>query len=426
MSEEAARRFRAEQPDLRLAKLVYFRIAVQERILPAATTSTAGPSLAFEAVSTADGNGLAGATVVAFTDFTARRGAMGRTDQHGRVRLQFGSAVSDLERVYVYPPAGGFWGAYRHNLVPSGTIRIGLEPVDLTVPDVLRHFYGASSFAAAAGVRVGVVDTGISPHPDLAVSGGRNTVTGEPAGDFSDPQGHGTHCAGIIAANGALPAGLRGVAPGVDLRAYRVFGANSDGASNYAIAKAMILAAADGCDILSLSLGGDEPDEVTREAVTDARNQGIVVIAAAGNDGRRPVSFPAAYADSVAVSAFGRDATFPSGSIEEADVDVPRGTPDTANFMASFTNKGSEVDLTAPGVGVVSTLPGGAHGPMSGTSMATPAAAGAAACVLSQDAPVMAQPRDRKRSDAIVRLLYRSAQTLGFPMDFEGMGQPRC
>lgn len=106
-------------------------------------------------------------------------------------------------------------------------------------------------------------------------------------------------------------------------------------------------------------------------------------------------------------------------------MDVPRGTPDTANFMASFTNMGGEVDLTAPGVGVLSTVPGGGHGPMSGTSMATPAATGAAACVLSQNPAIVAQARDRSRSDAIVRLLFRATGSLGFPMNFEGMGLPR-
>ncbi len=180
-------------------------------------------------------------------------------------------------------------------------------------------------------------------HPDLNLVDGSNTVTGENASDHGHTgSDHGTHVAGLVGANG----GLRGVAPGLALFSYRVFGRGADGASYYAILKAMILAARDQCDIINMSLGGAESDPITEEAVTDARNQGILVIAAAGNDSRSPVSFPAAFQDAIAVSAMGRIGTFPQGTTAEADIANPRGT-DINDFIAEFSNIGFQIDLTS-------------------------------------------------------------------------------
>lgn len=265
-------------------------------------------------------------------------------------------------------------------------------------------------------------------HPDLTVNGGLNTVLGENPTDFGDNGGHhGTHVAGIIAARGTAPTGIRGVAPGVTLRSYRVFGKHvegeEDGASNFSIAKALDAAVSDGCDLINLSLGGGPPDDAIRSAIADARSAGVVAIIAAGNDDRSPVSFPAADARAVAVSALGRKGTFPAGTEPSGDVAAPFGT-DKKNFVAAFTNVGPEIDLIGPGVGVISTVPGG-HAIMSGTSMACPAVAGMAARLLAADAAVLAMPRDQARSDEIAKLVLQAASNLGFGVTFQGNGLPR-
>jgi subtilisin len=225
--------------------------------------------------------------------------------------------------------------------------------------------------------------------------------------------------AGIIAARGRPPKGIRGVAPGVTLRAYRVFAKGSGSASNFAIAKAIDQAVTDGCDLINMSLGGGQVDPVLKAAVDDARGGGSLCIIAAGNSDRAPVAFPASDPTAVAVSALGRVGTFPADSTENDDVAGPFGT-DPAEFIASFSNVGPELDLTGPGVGIMSTVPGG-FAEMSGTSMACPAVTGMAAQLLaSTDALKMA--RDAKRSDAMLKAVLASARSRGFAANLEGHG----
>jgi subtilisin len=352
-----------------------------------------------------------------------RQGVQGTTDANGEVHLNL--SASTIDRLYVYAPAG-YWGAYRSRLAVNSPIPIDLMPVDLAYQDCLRFYYGATNFDGTVGVKVGIIDSGVGPHTDLNINTGdsRNTVTGEPASDFEDGGSHGTHVAGIVGSNGAPGTGLRGMAPGVEMVALRVFPAHG-GASNYAILKAMIYAADAGCDIINLSLGGGPPDPIVREAIDDARDQGMLVVAAAGNGGRKPVSFPAAYNRVIAVSAMGREGTFPQDSLDEADVlRPPTSTVDADEFIAAFSNIGIEINCTGPGVGVLSTLPNNAFGPMSGTSMASPAVAGAAACLLSQNSQIHSMPRGDQRADAIWNLLVHNCSRRGFGAQFEGAGLP--
>jgi subtilisin family serine protease len=366
--------------------------------------------------------GIAGANVVAFTDFANGEGAEGVSDAAGEVKLSL--PTTSIERLFVYPPLSGYWGEYQQGVTLAGTVKIPLAPIDLSVPDCVRHYYGASKFDAALGVQVGVIDTGAGPHADLNLLSGVNTVTGEPKGEWTDAHGHGTHVSGLIGSNGVPPTGLRGVAPGIALRAYRVFPAGKGGATNYSILKAMILAANDGCDIVNLSLGGGPADHVVQEAVVDARNAGMVVMVAAGNDSRSAVNFPAAYPLATAVSAMGREGTFPAGSLPQADVLRPPSGGDLAEFIAEFSNIGPQIVTTAPGVGCLSTIPGDRFGPMSGTSMASPVATGAVACLLSQNPKVFGMNRDATRSGAIAALLTDNCSARGFGPEFEGSGMP--
>src|SRR5262249_44847445 len=197
------------------------------------------------------------------------RGAQGDTNAQGVVRLALGGAAT-VERLYVYPKLR-FWGTLKKNVSARRGIDVTLTPVTLDFTDALRYYYGNSPEDAGQGVTVGIVDTGVGPHADLVVAGGMNTVTGEDPNDFGDNgAGHGSHVGGIVAARGTPPQGIRGLAPGVSLRSYRVFGKGAQGASNFAIAKAIDQAVTDHCDVINLSLGGGPTDPATQSAIVEA------------------------------------------------------------------------------------------------------------------------------------------------------------
>jgi Subtilase family len=387
----------------------------------AALAGSATPVLV-KCIDATTGQGVAGVRVIAFTNFSTRTGDEGLTDATGNVTLQLASLT--IDRLYAYAPAG-YWGAFRSALVTTAPISLSLTPVDLGFVDAVRFYYGKSNFAASAGVTVGVLDTGVGPHNGINLVGGRNTVTGEPPDEYSDGAEHGTHVSGLIGSNGTPPTGLRGVAPGVAIRAYRVFGKGNAGATNYAILKAMILASQDGCDIINLSLGGGPHDPIVEEAIADARDQGMLTVIAAGNDNRGVVSYPAAYAGATPVTAMGREGAFPPESLDTGEImRPPSSSLDKDEFIAAFSNIGPQVAVTAPGVGVLSTLPGNLFGPMSGTSMAAPVAVGTVACLLSRDPGVHSMPRTRARGDAIEALLAGQCQPRGFGSIYEGRGLP--
>lgn len=434
MGADEALALRAAHPGIKAVPVVYYHPArahrLQVRARPAALSAshaaTPGLVLVLKVVDAASQQPLAGAQVVAFTDFEKGEGAQGRSNAKGEVRLRLGGTRKKLDLLAIYPPAG-HWGLARRRMVVRSGQTLGLEAIDFRQPDYLALCHGKTAAGAGAGVTVGVIDTGVDPaHPALKVDGGAVFVAGEQdAGDWGPAARdgeHGTHVAGIVAASGRAPDGRRGVAPGVRLRAYRVFPNEGDGASNYDILRAIERGVEDGCDLLNLSLGGDEPDEAVREAIKDAFDQGTVCIVAAGNDGRGPVSYPARWPEAVAVSAAGRIGSFPEHSTESLDIAGPRARSDDQVFIAAFSNVGPEIDLTGPGVGIVSTLPGGAWGVMSGTSMACPAVTGALAARLSAHPQVLALPRGRERSIEILKLMNQAARPLGFPKELEGLG----
>jgi len=419
---------RASLPGVRLVPETFYeplslRLALESALIPAAQNVTVRVTVR----SAATNAPVRDVKVIGFTNFAQRLGAEGTTNAAGIAILQFATPPGTLERLYAFPDTG-FWGSLRTAVPTSGGVAMRLAPIALATPDFLRRVYGEPPLTAGAGVTVGVLDTGCGPHPNLVIAGGFNAVTGENTGDFGDNgDRHGSHVAGIIAARGAAPTGVRGVAPGATLRSYRVF-AKGKNASNFDIAKAIDRATSDRCDFLNMSLGrpansaGGAGEPAVRAAIEDARAAGSVVLAASGNDGRAGVSFPASDDLCIAVSAVGHRLSLVANSTSAAAFAPPTGT-DPNEFIADFSNIGPQVDLCGPGVGIVSTVvPGNSFAVMDGTSMACPAATGAAARLLAANPLILNATRDATRSAAIVQLLLQRAATRGFQAIFEGHG----
>ncbi len=418
---------RAAQPSVRIVPVVRYSPAVaprrEVRAPVASLASQAAEPLTVRVMSEAGDTPVAGAFVLAFTDLATGAGARAVTDDDGYARLGLDGPSVAVERLYVYPVTA-YWTMRQVAITLTDGAEIRLHPIDLGYTDSLRHFYRNVADDAGQGVTVGIVDTGIAEHPDLLIDGGANTVAGEDDEEYGDNgDGHGTHVAGIVAARGVPPTGVRGVAPGVRLRSYRVYGQGQREAINFAVAKGIAQAVADGCDLVNLSFGGAMPDPVIVAAVEDARAGGSLCIAAAGDDGRGPVRFPAADELAVAVSALGRTGTFPDDAVAVEDIAAPSGN-DEADFIGAYSNIGPQVDLTGPGVAVISTYPGG-YTEITGTAMAAPAVTGVAARLLAGSPETLAAPRDAARSEAILALLLASARDKGFPDPLQGHGLPQ-
>ncbi len=357
-----------------------------------------------------------GLLVTAISNYKSNEGDEKVTDASGEVMMRLsGQSIEQLYCEQLWR-----WGAFRRNIPISPSIDLDLEPLNLYFRDGVRQYYRQSRFDPSIGVTVGVIDTGVGPHLDLHLIGGRNVVLGQSSGNYYDSVGHGTFVAGLIGAQGTLC----GLAPGVGIRSYRIFGGGN--ANSADLLNAIGLAQIEKCDIINLSIeNGDPNDQALKMAITDARDNGVLVVVAAGNDFRGAVNYPAAFPGATAVSAMGREGTFPPGVIDEAFVDrPPKGTTDPDEFLAGFSNVGKQISLTGLGVGVLSTLPGNGFGSCSGTSMAAPVVSGAAACLLSGNKNIYEMPRDRNRSLAIENLLKSSCLKRGFGSKFEGWGMP--
>ena len=347
------------------------------------------------------GRRLPHALVTVMTDEDKNIGIEGTTDRYGKVTFVLSDKTQRVDAIYVDPLHSG-WPMRLGNVeVVPGGFQIAVVPIDLAAADARGTVYGRPAAGSGKTVRVAVVDTGVGSHSALKIKRGLNTTAAESGRRFRDEDGHGSHVAGVIAS--AAAGWRRGEASAVELHAYRIFESGDPYASSFAIAAAIKDAADQGCDLVNLSIGDSMADDAIRDAVEFAWARGCVCVAATGNDGKGQVDYPARYTQAVAVSAIGLIGSWPAGVNLDWTLSKARGKRlgGQESFLAGFSNRGAKVALTAPGVGVVSTIFRNRWGVMSGTSMATPIATGVLARRLAASPAVKDLARDAARSAEI-------------------------
>jgi serine protease len=271
------------------------------------------------------------------------------------------------------------WGS-EQRVVASAVV----TPVRAVASDPLRpQQWGLTRLSAekaweigpASAELVAVLDTGVdAAHPDLTsvVVPGRDLVASGTA--TTDPHGHGTHVAGVVAAVAGNGIGGAGLAQGARILPVRVLDATGWG-NDATVAQGIVWAVDNGATVVNLSLGGPHSSSLLSAAIDYAVQRDVVVVAASGNSGQDgdPVLYPAATPGVIAVGAVGQSDSHPA-----------------------WSSTGSHLAVSAPGVGIVSTVPGGGHQSWSGTSMAAPFVA-AAAALLNTAEPALTPAQVRTR-----------------------------
>jgi subtilisin len=358
-----------------------------------------------------------------------------RTDKRGEVTVPLTALPGRRPRSVLVTAPSGHWELFLSDPeLSEGDVNVvRLRAIDETIsgfPERFRYGWGQVQMGldrlpetfTCKGVSMALVDSGVdSTHPLL-----RHVRLGADLTNGADPQtwtqdvvGHGSHCAGILAARDESGRMLRGFAPDAEIHALKVF----PGGQVSNLLEALDYCLERGVDIVNLSLGSARPSAAVEQRLEDLARHGIACIAAAGNSGG-PVQYPASSPYTLAIGAVGRLDAYPDRTWEGTTV-VPELVAPDGVFSPSFSAVGPEVAVCAPGVAILSTVPGGFE-PLSGTSIAAPHVAGLAAVLLAHH-PLFQGPL-RARGPQRVAALFQMIRSLCVPYAFAGRagaGLPR-
>jgi type VII secretion-associated serine protease mycosin len=266
------------------------------------------------------------------------------------------------------------------SIVPNDTL---YSEYQWNLPEIATE-NGWNVTKGSSDVIVAVLDTGVqSDHPDLKGRLVQGTNIVDPSRAPEDDVGHGTHVAGIIAAEVNNNEGVAGMTWYTKIMPVKVLDSTGAG-STYSVAEGIIWATDHGAHIINMSLGNYAEAEFLHDALKYAYDRGVVLVAASGNDNTDRPGYPAAYPEVLAVSA--------------TDVDESR---------AEYSNYGDYIDVAAPGTSIPSTYPGSRYAALSGTSMASPHVAALASLVRAANSDLT--------NKEVMDLLRKTARDLGTP-----------
>jgi thermitase len=224
---------------------------------------------------------------------------------------------------------------------------------------IKASFEDAWSRTRGRGVRIAVVDSGAAVrHPDLRRKIALTRDFKHNDSSVEDRAGHGTHVAGTVAAMTDNGTGVAGGCPACKLIIAKVF--DPDQGYDFAIARGITWSADSGAEVINCSFTGPGDSRALKDAIDHATKKGAVVVAAAGNGDTNKPKYPAAYPGVIAVAATNQQ-----------------------DQRTSFSNHGSWMDVVAPGVGILSTFPGG-YRSLNGTSVAAPHVSALAGLLVAQ------------------------------------------
>ena len=236
----------------------------------------------------------------------------------------------------------------------------------------------------AVNVDIAVLDTGSGPHPDLNIVGGTDCTRTGIAASYNDDNGHGSHVAGIAAARDNGMGGV-GVAPGARIWSVKVLNSAGNGSWSQIICGIdWVTQRASTIEVANMSLAGAGTAGTSctssslRRSICNSVNAGVTYAVAAGNIFQNVSNFvPAAFPEVITVSALADYNGQPGGGAPSTC------RPGTDDAFADFSNYGAGVDIAAPGVCIYSTWLNNGYNTISGTSMASPHVAGAAALYIA-------------------------------------------
>ncbi|MFC3791354.1 S8 family peptidase [Paenibacillus sp. GCM10012307] len=359
------------------------------------------------------------------------------TDESGEAELELVTLGSRPPRLIIVTAPDSYWDIYLSNpqLNAESINIIRMRSLSETIPQFPDQFkcgWGQRMMGLeqipkeinGSGIKIAIIDSGCdNEHPLLKhIQLGQDfSGDSQSSGWNSDQIGHGTHCAGIIAARSVDGGKMRGFAPEAEIHVLKIF----PGGSYSSLIEALDYCVEHGIDVINMSLGGDsEINPVVEQSLAAAAQKGIVCIVAAGNSGDA-VKYPASSQHTFAVAAIGnlselQPNTWDSTTVQQNFLDA------NGLFSPNFSCFGPQISVCAPGVSIVSTVPGGAYKAESGTSMAAPHITGLAALLLAHHPLFQSQykAKDTQRVIALFNMIRSICIPLAFDNNRTGAGLP--